>query len=98
MKRKNVILINTLMYDKFHNSHDDLSFLEMNEKVAFYYHRLCALHNYSLFQAREIVKMICRCAFNDSLLTDNQSIVIIEICLSSKLDDFLMEVNFNAGW
>lgn len=98
MIRENIILINTLMYDKFHNSHDDLSFLEMNEIVAFYYNRLCSLHKYSLFQAREIVKMICRCAFNDSLLTDNQSIVIMEICLSSKLDNFLMEVNFNAGW
>lgn len=69
-----------------------------SRQYVFYMNRLLALVNYPLFQARELVKLICRCAFNDELLTDAQSIVIMETCLDSRLDDILMEVNFNEGW
>ena len=72
--------------------------LSYTEQYMFYMRRLLALVNYPLYQARELVKLICRCAFNDELLTDAQSIVIMETCLDSRLDDILMEVNFNEGW
>lgn len=70
----------------------------LTKQYLFYEARLLALVNYSLYQARELVKLICRCAFNDELLTDAQSIVIMETCLDSRLDDILLEVNYNEGW
>lgn len=69
-----------------------------NKEYRFYYSRLRNLPMYGLVQARELVKLICRCAFNDEALTDAQSIVIMETCLDSRLDNILMEVNFNEGW
>lgn len=69
-----------------------------NKAYHFYYSRLRNLPMYGLVQGRELVKLICRCAFNDSLLTDNEAIVIIETCLDSRLDNILMEVNYNEGW
>ena len=69
-----------------------------SRQYMFYMKRLLALVNYPLYQARELVKLICRCAFNDEALTDAQSIVIMETCLDSRLDNILMEVNFNEGW
>lgn len=64
----------------------------------FYANRLKMSIFYGLVQGREMIKMICRAAFNDSRLTDNEAIVIIETCLDSRLDDILMEVNYNEGW
>lgn len=69
-----------------------------SKQYIFYMRRLQALVNYPLFQARELVKLICRCAFNDEALTDVQSIVIMETCLDSRLDNILLEVNYNEGW
>ena len=92
------VCVNSLMFDSctFHNC--QLTFLEMRPEMGFYYQRLRALHHYSLFQARELKKMICRCAFNDSLLTDEESICIIETCLDPRLDNILLEVNYNESW
>ena len=73
------------------------SFL-FNSHYHFYYKRLKALPLYGLIQGRELIKMICRCAFNDSSLTDNEAIVIMETCLDPALDNILLEVNFNEGW
>lgn len=64
----------------------------------FYANRLKMAIFYGLVQGREMIKMICRAAFNDSRLTDNEAIVIIETCLDSRLDNILMEVNYNEGW
>lgn len=64
----------------------------------FYMKRLKAVPFYGLVQGRELIKMICRCAFNDSRLTDNESIVIMETCLDPRLDNILLEVNYNEGW
>ena len=97
-KDRVAVVVNTIMFDKADNRNAQLTFLEMTEKMAFYYNRLRSLHMYSLHQARELVKMICRCAFNDSQLTDDESIVIMETCLDTRLDNILMEVNFNACW
>lgn len=64
----------------------------------FYLNRLYSCTNYGLVQGRELIKMVSRCAFNDSTLTDEESIAIIETCLDPRLDNILMEVNFNEGW
>ena len=69
-----------------------------NEAYRFYYGRIRNLPLYGLVQGRELIKLICRCAFNDSCLTDAESIAIIKTCLDNRLDNILMEVNFNAGW
>lgn len=49
-------------------------------------------------QGRELIKMICRCAFNDSTLTETEAIVIMETCLDPALDNLLLEVNYNESW
>ena len=92
------IVVNSLMFDSCDKHNCQLTFLEMRPEMAFYYDRLRALYHYPLTQARELIKMICRCAFNDSQLTDNESICIIETCLDSRLDNILLEVNYNEGW
>lgn len=68
------------------------------KRIQFYVSRIINVYHYGLFQARELLKMICRCAFNDSFLTDAESIAIIEACLDPRIDDILMEVHFNEGW
>ena len=77
----------------------DLYSVDANKYLyGFYVERLINVYNYGLVQGRELIKMICRCAFNDSSLTDNEAIVIMETCLDPRLDNILMEVNFNEGW
>ena len=72
--------------------------LAWSDAFLFYIQRLGVAPNYGLVQGRELIKMICRCAFNDSTLTDNESVVIMETCLDPALDNMLLEVNFNEGW
>ena len=69
-----------------------------NKTYHFYYGRLRNVPMYGLVQGRELIKMICRAAFNDSRLTDNESIVIMETCLDPRVDNILLEVNYNEGW
>ena len=64
----------------------------------FYLERLLSVPMYGIVQGWEIIKMICRCAFNDSSLTDTEAIVIMETCLDPALDNLLLEVNFNESW
>lgn len=64
----------------------------------FYLERLLCVPMYGLVQGRELLRMICRCAFNDSQLTDAESVVIMETCLDPEMDNILMEVNYNEGW
>ena len=68
------------------------------ELYGFYVDRVLNTYMYGLFQGREIIKMICRTVFNDSSLTDNEAIVIMETCLDPRLDSILMEVNYTEGW
>lgn len=70
----------------------------LSDLCRFYVDRIRSCFKYGLYQGREILKMVCRCAFNDSSLTDEESIAIMETCLDPRLDDILMEVNFNEGW
>ena len=97
-KNRVAVIVNSIMFDKADCRNDQLVFLEMSETMAFYYHRLCSLYMYSLVQGRELLKMICRCAFNDSTLTDTEAIVIMETCLDPALDNLLLEVNYNESW
>ena len=76
----------------------DFELLIVSANFRFYVLRLAAVYNYGLMQGREMIKMICRCAFNDSSLTDNECIAIMETCLDPRLDNILLEVNFNEGW
>ena len=72
--------------------------LAWTDNFLFYIERLGRVPNYGLVQGRELIKMICRSAFNDASLTDNESIVIMETCLDPRLDNILLEVNYNEGW
>ena len=70
----------------------------LSDLCRFYLDRIRSSFRYGLYQGREILKAVCRCTFNDSCLTDEESIAIIETCLDPRLDNILMEVNYNAGW
>lgn len=69
-----------------------------NPLFRFYLNRIKSSIDYGLVQGREIIKMVCWCAFNDSCLTDIESIVLIEICADPRMDNILLEVNYNEGW
>ena len=90
--------VHRIMFGKAYDRNVQAVFTVMSEEIAFYYHRLCSLYMYSLYQGRELIKMICRCAFNDSLLTETEAIVIMETCLDPALDNLLLEVNYNESW
>lgn len=77
---------------------DNIDKFDLFGVYGFYAERLKTAPFYGLVQGREIIKMVCRCAFNDSLLTDNEAIVIMETCVDPKLDNILMEVNYNENW
>lgn len=68
------------------------------ERTRYYLDRIRSTLHYSLYQGRELIKMVCRCALNDECLTDADSIAIIYTCLDPQLDNILLEVNYNEGW
>lgn len=76
----------------------DFELLMTTKMFRFYVLRLSVVYRYGLVQGREMIKMICRCAFNDSTLTDAESICIMETCHDPRLDNILLEVNYNACW
>ena len=88
------IMIDHLL-DKELRQHDKFDIFGL---YGFYMDRLKAVPFYGLVQGRELIKMLCRTAFNDSSLTDNEAIVIMETCLDPRLDNILLEVNYNEGW
>lgn len=63
---------------------------------AFYLDRITASRNYGLFSGDEILKVICRCAFNDSYLTETEFNSIIIQC--EEMHKKLMEDNYNEQW
>ena len=77
---------------------DDKDKFDLWGLYGFYAGRLKMAPFYGLVQGREIIRTVCRCAFNDSQLTDNEAIVIMETCLDPRLDNILLEVNYNEGW
>ena len=64
----------------------------------FYIDRLFASLTYGERSGMEIVKTVCRCAFADEVLTDAESISIINICHSTEWHKIFSEVNYNEGW
>ena len=84
--------------DSHYHYKSDFELLMSTDSFKFYVMRLANCYKYGLVQGRELIKMICRCAFNDESLTDAESIVIMETCLDPRLDNILLEVNFNEGW
>lgn len=64
----------------------------------FYLDRLYASLFYGERSGMEIVKTVCRCAFNDEVLTESEAISIINLCHSPEWHKIFMEVNYNEGW
>ena len=89
------LIVITHLMDRTLNKDDKF---DIFGRYGFYLDRLKEVPFYGLEQGRDLIKMICRSAFNDSSLTDNEAIVIMETCLDPALDNILLEVNFNEGW
>ena len=64
----------------------------------FYVDRLLSVPQYGLVAGTDLIKLICRCAFNDGCLTDREATAIISICHDPRVHNLLMEVNFNDEW
>ena len=73
MSKYQSVAIAQIAYDKYAIK---AGLQPISKQFYFYVDRLKAIVNYSFSQAKELVKLICRCAFNDSSLTDNEAIVI----------------------
>ena len=68
------------------------------EAHEFYIERLRAVPLYGEKSGTELLKCICRCAFADNVLTEAESISIINICHSPEWYKIFKEMNFNEGW
>ena len=64
----------------------------------FYLDRLLSIPHYGEKAGNELIRCICRCAFNDPVLTDAESISIINICHSPEWYKIFKEMDFNEGW
>lgn len=77
---------------------NDFELLTVSVNFRFYVLCLAVIFKYGLVQGRELLKMICRAAFNDETLSEAECIAIIETCHDPKIDNLLLEVNYNEGW
>lgn len=62
----------------------------------FYVDRVNACPHYGFSSGHELLKVITRCAFHDSMLTDsefNSIINLAELCHIKMMED-----NYNEGW
>lgn len=66
------------------------------EVMDFYRGRIEASHVYGFKVGHDILKMVTRCAFWDSLLTGEEFNTIIILCEKAHIK--MMEDNYNAGW
>lgn len=64
----------------------------------FYIDRIFSVPQYGEKSGTELLKLICRCAFNDDVLTEEESISIINICHSNEWYKIFKEMNYNEGW
>ena len=62
----------------------------------FYKDRIEQAPKYGFAAGHDIIKTVCRCAFNDSALTDTEFDTIINLCVRTHIK--MMEDNYNAGW
>lgn len=63
---------------------------------SFYQDRIKACPLYGFTAGHEILATITRCAFNDTLLTEEEFNIIIN--LAEKCHIKMMEDNYNEGW
>ena len=66
------------------------------EVYDFYRGRIESAPHYGFVVGHDIIRTVCRCAFNDSYLTLDEFDSIINLC--EKAHRYMMEVNFNEGW
>ncbi len=62
----------------------------------FYRDRINACPNYGFTSGHQILHVITRCAFNDSMLTDREFNSIIILAEQAHIK--MMEMNFSEGW
>ena len=62
----------------------------------FYKGRIQSAPNYGFNSGHEILKVICRTAFRDNFLTEEEFDSIINLCEKAHIK--MMEDNYNAGW
>ena len=62
----------------------------------FYKGRIQSAPNYGFNAGHEILKVICRTAFRDNFLTEEEFDSIINLCEKAHIK--MMEDNYNAGW
>ena len=62
----------------------------------FYADRINACPKYGFNSGHEILKVICRTAFRDNFLTEEEFDSIINLCEKAHIK--MMEDNYNAGW
>lgn len=92
-------IINRIKMHKIIVSHEPGPlFHEKPGAYQFYVDRLLSVPQYGLVAGTEMIKLICRCAFNDACLTDCEATAIIRICHDPRVHNLLMEVNFNEEW
>ena len=98
---KNISIPKVVRHHVFHVLMSNACPLEkMGEPKAyeFYLERLRAVPLYGEKSGTELLKLICRCAFADNVLTEAESISIINICHSPEWYKIFKEMNFNEGW
>ena len=61
----------------------------------YYINRIFAVVSYGEKSGMELLKCICRCAFADEVLTEAESISIINICHSPEWNKIFKEMNYN---
>ena len=62
----------------------------------FYRDRIAACPFYGFTAGHEILTTITRCAFSDSVLTDDEFNIIINLAVKCHIK--MMEDNYNEGW
>lgn len=99
IKNPDRVIINRIKMTKIINSHEPGPIAhEKPEAYQFYVDRLLSVPEYGLVAGTDMIKLICRCAFNDGCLTDSEATAIIKICHDPRVHNLLMEVNFNDQW
>ena len=68
----------------------------LSDLYNFYVGRIKSAPSYGFVSGHEILKVICRTAFHDSYLTDEEFISIINLCEKAHIK--MLEDNYNAGW
>ena len=68
----------------------------ISNEFSFYRDRISACPAYGLKAGHQILATVTRCAFHDSLLTEEEYhniIILAELCHIKMMED-----NYNAGW